>query len=103
DARALDGRICGRCERETEGRARLGRIEDAVVPQARARVVRAALALELLANRGLERVRLLGLLLGVAAARLLTDRPQGARCLLAAHHRDARVRPHEEEARLVGA
>ena len=60
----------------------------AVVPEPRGRVVRVALRLVL----GADLVRV-----GVA------DHRQHGRGLLAAHHRDARVRPHPELARGVGA
>ena len=78
---------------------------DAVVPQARGRVVRAAFVLVLGPDRR-DELRLapppiMRLLLGGQLLEL--DGQQRARGLLAAHHRDARVRPHEEQARAVGA
>jgi hypothetical protein len=63
-----------------------------------------ALLLVLLADRRLER-----LVVGRAPAPalgldpFLAQQAQHRRRLLAAHHRDARVRPHPEEARAVGA
>src|SRR5690606_6908965 len=84
--------------------ARVGRVDDAVVPQARGRVPGAALGLVLLADRGLERVLLLrapAAAAGLDAVAL--DRGQHAGRLLAAHHRDPRVRPHPQEAAAVGA
>ncbi len=39
----------------------------------------------------------------VAGELFLLDRGQDAGCLLAAHDRDARIGPHEQKARIVGA
>src|SRR5205814_4503618 len=76
----------------------------AVVPQPRARVVRMSLVLELVED-GLPEG---GFLVGAPAPALRLDavalhRGQHAGRLLAAHHADARVGPHPEEARAVGA
>src|SRR5690606_32520335 len=68
------------------------------------RVPRAALGFVLLADGRLEGVLVAGA--PFAAARLdavALDRRQHAGGLLAAHHADARVRPHPQEARAVGA
>src|SRR5882762_1205561 len=81
-------------ERQSQHGAGVGRIDDAVVPDARARVVGMTLLLVLLADRRLE-----GLVVGdrpgaaLGLGRFLAQQPQYARGLLAAHHRDARVRP----------
>src|SRR5262249_20823605 len=84
--------------------AGVDRVDDAVVPDARGGIVGMALALVLLADRRLERFVIRG---APAAAlrlrRLLTKEPQHARGLLAAHDRDARVRPHPKKARAIGA
>ncbi len=74
-------------EAEREHAARVERVDDAVVPEPRGRVVRVALRLV----GGADLVRI-----GIA------DHRQHRRRLLAAHHGDARVRPHPELARLVG-
>src|SRR5262249_412657 len=54
DARLLHRRVVGRREPEREGRARLRRVEHAVVPDPGGRVVRVALPLVLLQRRPLE-------------------------------------------------
>ena len=69
-------------------RPRVERVDDPVVPQPRGRVVRVALGL--VGRADLVRI-------GVA------DHGEHRRRLLAAHHRDPRVRPHPELARLVRA
>ena len=87
--------------REAEHAARVGGVDDAVVPQPRGGEVRVALALVLRADRRLERLLVLGAP-GAALGldRVAPDRREHARRLLAAHHRDARVRPHPQEARI---
>src|SRR5476649_536366 len=83
------------CQRQSH--ARVGRIEDAVVPQACRGVIRMALALELVAHRLLEGFFLV--LRPAAALGLDIVAPHGREhgCrLLAAHHRDARRRPHPQ-------
>src|SRR5262249_58771336 len=91
-------------ERKSEHGAGIGGVDDAVVPDAGAGVVGVALLLVLLADRRLE-----GLLVGGAPAaalgldRLLPQQAEHAGGLLAAHDRDARVRPHPQKARAVGA
>src|SRR5260221_1332972 len=104
EARLLFGRVAGGGERKREHAARVGGIDDAVVPEPRRRIVRMALALVLLADGIPE-----GFLFGrrpLAALRLDAVAAHGgehARGLLAAHHRDARVGPGPEEARIEGA
>src|SRR5262249_28933649 len=91
-------------ERLAEHGAGVGRIDHAVIPQPRGRVMGAALPLILPADRRLElRVLLLPPLPALRCARLLADDREHARRLLAAHHRDAGVRPHPQEARPIGA
>src|SRR5262249_7286939 len=73
-------------------------IDHAVVPQPRSGIERVALLFVLRADRRLEG----GVLLGAPLAafrldRLAADEREHSRGLLAAHHRDARVRPHPEE------
>src|SRR5690606_9867071 len=80
------------------------RIDDAVVPQARGGVPGAALVLVLLAHRGLEALLVLGAPLAAAGLdRVAAHGGQHAGGLFAAHHADARVRPHPQEAGAVGA
>src|SRR5258706_7818647 len=104
EARLLFGCVAGGGEREREHAARVGGIDDAVVPEPRRRIVRMALALVLLADGIPE-----GFLFGrrpLAALRLDAVAAHGgehARGLLAAHHRDARVGPGPQEARVEGA
>src|SRR5450631_1915 len=104
EARLFDGRIQGCSESEAEDPARVGRVDDAVVPEPRRRIVRMALPLVLLADRILERilVRLRPLL----AFRLEAVAPNGREHrgrLLPAHHRDPGIGPGPEEARIERA
>ncbi len=80
------------------------RIEDPVVPQPGRRVVGRAFALVLLQD-GLANGLLVvgGQRLPVARELVPLDRRQHAGGLLAAHDRDARVGPHPQQPRLVGA
>src|SRR5574343_1020487 len=92
-----------RRQAETEYAAGVGRIDDAVVPQAGRGVVGVALGFVLLADRRLEGGFFLGrpgLAGGFDAVAL--DRGQHAGRLFAPHHRDTRIRPHPQEARRVG-
>ena len=83
---------------------RLRRVENAVVPQARRRVVRRALVIVLLEDRLPHRLLVFGgERLAFARKLVALDGRQHARGLLATHHRDAGVRPHPQEARLVRA
>ena len=97
----------GRVERRRDGQgqhvARLRRVDHAVVPQARRRVVGVALALVLGQDRRLEGVprRLAGPLPDRAAS--LADGRQHAGRLRATHHADARVGPRPQAAAAVGA
>src|SRR5690606_31643922 len=84
--------------------AGVGRVDDAVVPQPRGGVPGAALVFVLLADRSLEGLFLFGR--PVAAAGLDAVAAHGgqhAGGLFAAHHADARVGPHPQEAGTVGA
>src|SRR5579885_613216 len=96
----LDRGVEARRERQREDAAGLARIDHAIVPEPRAGIIGMALGLVLRADRRLE-----GLLFGRApgaAARLDIVAAHGGehgRGLLPAHYRDARVGPHEEEAR----
>src|SRR5574343_1729718 len=88
---------------KAEYAAGIGRVDDAVVPQASRGVVGVALGFILLADRRLEGGFFLGrpgLAGGFDAVAL--DRGQHAGRLFAPHHRDARVRPHPQEAWRVG-
>ncbi len=84
--------------------ARLARVDHPVVPEPRRGVEAVRLAVELLDDRLLDGALLL---LGEGAARpldgLLAHRRQHAGRLLAAHDRDARVRPRPQEARAKAA
>ena len=87
-------------EREPKHLSCLGRLDDAIVPQAGGAVVARALRLVLLEDGRLE----CGLLLRPELAPLALDgvcmdRGQYPGGLLPAHHGDPRVGPHEQEAR----
>src|SRR5690348_13823555 len=97
EARRLDRCIQGGGEGEAEDAARVYRVDDAVVPETRGGVVGMALGFVLGADWRFERFLLLRRRFAAAHLR------QHHRGLLAAHHRDARVRPHEQETRVVGA
>src|SRR5262245_10911343 len=100
----LDQGVERRRQAEAEHHAAIGRIDDAVVPAAGARVIGMALLLVLGADRGLEGLLLVHapvLLLGSEAVALHLGQHVGG--LVAAHHGDAGVRPHPEEARREGA
>src|SRR5213075_2371120 len=88
-------------QREGQHVARLGRIDDAVVPEPRGGEVGAALPLVGVENRLLERAHFF-VRHRLLRARLL-DLRQHRGGLLAAHHADPAVRPHEEKARLIRA
>src|SRR5690242_7981533 len=104
EARGLDRPVEGSRNREPEHAARVGGVDDAVVPQACARVIGMALALVLRADRRLERLLVL---VGPGAAsgldRVPANRRQHRGGLLAAHDGDARIGPHPQEARPEGA
>src|SRR5690606_29032624 len=102
--RSLDRGVEAGRDAQSKHAPRVGRVDDAVVPQAGGGIPWAALGFVLLADRGLERV----LFLGAPAAAAGLDavalhRGQHAGRLLAAHHADPRVRPHPQEAAAVGA
>src|SRR4029453_13700465 len=93
-----------RGEAEPQHGARVARVDDAVVPETRGREEGIRLAVDLLLHHLPQRLVLLhvewpsGTLRGLA-----TDDREHAGELLGAHHRDAVVRPGEDEARVVGA
>src|SRR5882672_8394596 len=95
ELRFLDRRVQRGGDGEAEQAPRVERIDHAVVPEPRARVIRVALALVLLADRLLE------LFFLFLRLEVTLHRGQHARGLLAAHDRDARRRPHPQEARAV--
>src|SRR5882724_4537196 len=100
----FDRRVERRRQAEAEHHPAVGRIDDAVVPEARARVIGMALLLVLGADRGLEGLLLIRapfLFLGGEAVALHLGQHVGG--LVAAHHGDAGVRPHPEETRAEGA
>ena len=83
---------------------RVLRVDDAIVPQPRGRVVRVSLALVLLADRRLEGLLLGGRPVPACGLQLVAlDGGEHARGLLAAHDRDARIGPLKQEARRIGA
>ena len=85
-------------------RARVARVDDAVVPQMRGAVERRRFAVELVDDALEHLVDLLrGRLLALAQELLLGDGLHHAGRLLAAHHGGAVVGPGEDEARVVGA
>src|SRR4051812_24301177 len=89
-----------RRERQAEDRAGVGGGDDAVVPEPCRRVVRVALLLVLGPDRLLEGVFLVG---APRVTELIpADGGEDGRRLIAAHHGDAGVGPHEEEAGGVG-
>src|SRR5882672_9391986 len=96
----FDRRVERGGDRECQRSSRFLRCNDSVVPQPRGSVVRMPLALVLFEDGALE---LLLLLLAPAAVLRLDavalDGCEHRRRLLSAHHRDARVRPHPQEAR----
>src|SRR5262245_46044933 len=101
---SIDRGVERRRQAEAEHHAAVGRVDDAVVPEAGARVIGMALLLVLGADRGLEGlllVRVPFLLLGGEAVALHLRQHVGG--LVAAHDGDARVRPHPEEAGREGA
>src|SRR5258705_863992 len=97
-------RVEARRQRERQHAARLRRVENAVVPQPRGRIVRRPFELVLVENRLADLPVLLVRQLPVLARQLVAlDRGEHARGLLAAHDGNAGVRPHPEETRLVRA
>src|SRR6185437_13626598 len=89
---------------EAQHAARVSRVDDAVVPKSCAGVIRMALAFVLLADWGLESVFFFsGPLATARFDAVALDRRQHACRLFAAHYRNARVGPHPQEARAVGA
>ena len=101
---ARRGRVTGGGEAEGEHLARVGGIDDAVVPQARRRIVRAAFGFVLRENRRLERRLRCGIQrFAFGFVGFHAHGEQGRGGLLAAHDADARVRPHPEGLRREGA
>src|SRR3954468_2656790 len=97
ELRLFDRGVQGCGDGEAEQAPGIGRIDDAVVPEPRARIVGMALGLVLLAQRLLE-----GFLV-LFRFEIAADGSEDARRLLTAHDRDAGVRPHPQETRRVGA
>src|ERR1700739_156391 len=104
ETRGLDRRVGRRRKAKAQHQPGIGRIDPPVVPKAGGGVIRAALALVLRADRRAKLFLLLSrppfpLGFDIVAPNLA----QNHRRLLPAHDRYARVRPHPEEARAVGA
>src|ERR1051326_8332546 len=104
ETRLRDRRVVRDRQPEAEVAARVGGVDDAVVPEARGRVVRAPFALVLREHRIGDLALLFGAqLLAVARELIALHGRQHAGGLLAAHDADPRVRPHPEKARRVRA
>src|SRR3954471_21859944 len=86
----LERRLPDDRKRQPQNGSGVGRIDHPVVPQPRRRVVGIALIFVLLTDGRLELFFLLG-------GQLAAHRRQHRRGLLAAHHRDARIRPHPQK------
>src|SRR5690606_9638150 len=96
--------VHGGSQRQPEHAARVGGIDDAVIPQPRGSVVGMALALVLLEDRLLEPFLFLGRpLLAARGGAVAPDGGEHGGGLFAAHQRDACIRPHPQEARAIGA
>src|SRR5688572_17105743 len=87
------GRVVGSGDRQGQREPGVERVDDAVVEQPGRRVVRVTLAVVLLPDRLFERLLLF---LGGEAALLHGGQDRGR--LLTAHHRQAGVGPHPQEA-----
>src|SRR5579862_576870 len=104
ELRRRNGRVQRRRKTQRQHPTRLRRRDDAVVPQPRGGVIGIALGFVLVADRLLEFFFLdLGPGLAGGFDIVAPHRGQHARGLLAAHHRDAGVRPGEQETRAIGA
>src|SRR4051812_38120549 len=88
-ADVLQGGVGAGRERQAEDRAGVLGVDHAVVPEPGGGVVRVTLGLVLLADRGLERLFVLGRpFLAAGLDPVAADRREHRRRLLAAHHRD---------------
>src|SRR5215210_6459886 len=95
--------VRGGGEAEGQDHSRVDGVYDAVVPEPRGRVVGVAFILVLFEDRGFEVFALLiGHLFVLAPQAFFLHGEEDVRGLLAAHHADAGVWPHPEEARRVG-
>src|SRR5437763_16890714 len=91
----VDRRVERGGDAERQHKARLGRVDDAVIPEARAGVIGMALRFVLRADRRLEFLLLRGIPFRPARAHAVAPhRRQDRGGLLAAHHRNASVGPH---------
>src|SRR4029078_6695000 len=100
EAGGRNRRVTDDGEAAPEHIARGGGRDHAVVPQPRAGVIGMPLRRILLAY--LIGARLLFFRLALILSRVVLDAQENLSCLFAAHHRDARIRPHEEETRGIG-
>src|SRR5512139_528504 len=99
-----DRGVGGSGEAHAEHAAGVDRVDHAVVPQPRGGVVRRALRLVLLPDRGLEVLLLVrGPLTALGLDAVAADRREDGGGLLATHDRDPGVGPHPQEARVVRA
>src|ERR1700735_3646081 len=104
ETRVLDERIHRRRQPETEHVAGLRRVDHAIVPQARAGVIRMALRFVLVADRRFERLFLFRRpRAALAFDTIATHGSQHRSGLFSTHHGDARIRPHPEETRRIRA
>jgi hypothetical protein len=98
-----DRRVQRRGEGEAKNPAGLGRINDAVIPQPRSRIVRVPLRLVLRADRRLEFFFFLRAPFAALEGHAVTpDCRQHAGGLLSSHDADTRIGPHPEKARRIG-
>src|ERR1700722_13671548 len=103
ELRGGDRRVQCRGDGEAKHPAGLGRINDAVIPHPRRRVIRVALRLVLRADRRLEFLFFLRTPFAALQDHAVApDGRQHAGRLLSSHDADARIGPHPEKARRIG-
>src|SRR4051812_26893647 len=103
EAPLLDRRVHRCRDGQAEYATRVGRVDDAVVPQPRAGVIGMTLALVLVAHGRLEGFFVLRAPCATTGFdAIAADRGQHRRGLLATHHADARVGPHPQEPGAIG-
>src|SRR5258706_258635 len=103
ELRRRDRCVQSRGEGEAKHPAGLGRINDAVIPHPRSRIIRVALRLVLRADRRLEFLFFLRAPFAALERHAVApDGRQYAGRLLSSHDADARIGPHPEKARRIG-